>query len=176
MRVFSFAGPHGIGKTTLINSLNFGDIPVAKFVNFDVSDYDGERGQIDRLNKYYRVLRSVAELDGSDFVVLLDRSPYDFYPYAEYRGVIEKIEDDILQLIEVYESLNPTTIILVEPYDYVFVNITNRNRAYVKEEIEMLDYVYERFYSFDFVNSIRGNFLRLRMDAVEPTIRHLLED
>lgn len=175
MRVFSFAGPHGIGKTTLIKSLNLGEVPVARYTNFDLSPYDGAEGQIDRIGKYFAVLRSAAELERTDFVVLLDRSPYDFYPYAEYRGVLDKVEPKIKELIDAYESLNPMTVILVEPYDYIELNIMKRRREYAKEELDMLADIYDKFYSFEFVGRIKGDFIRVRSDDVIRIISEVLD-
>lgn len=178
MRVVAISGPHGVGKTTLVNAVPPLDKPTVKFVDFDVVGIEnGYEAQLKRLRLYEKVLQSIDALADTDFVVLLDRSPYDFYPYID-KVVHDKVARRTLfayadQLVEEYESYSPYTVILVEPMDYVSLNIITRGRS-IDDEEALLKSVYDEFYKLDFARRIKGRFSRTRSDAALKIIKKFI--
>lgn len=177
MSIISFSGPHGSGKTTLINRMLLSEKPdafinnefeidfIKEFPSFsELSNF--ERSLIRLYHRYYVFQRNLTLKNQDDHkIILISRGIYDSIAYIEtyYRlGIILQHEYDILH--NVYSNIQymPKTIILIPPVEVIMKRLGKRRNEKVRVK---RDRIFSHEDTIEFVTMMHDIFEKFRDDV-----------
>lgn len=177
MSIISFSGPHGSGKTTLINKMLFSkkfnafidnefEIDfLAKFPSFSkLSNF--ERSLIRLYHRYY-IYQSNLMLEKQDEhkITLISRGIYDSIAYIEtyHRlGIMLQHEYDILH--NIYSNIKdmPRTVILNPPVEVIMKRLEKRRSEKVRVK---RDHIFSHEDAIEFVTMMHDIFEKFQDDV-----------
>ncbi len=159
-----FDGVHGVGKTTLVNSLKMNGLKVIKLLNIDLPPkLKGTvfEQQLTRINFFKEMINN--SVSNKDSLVLVDRSTISLRVYGEYFNSVGLISDDelmiILKGVDELDKVVPAgrKLLLEAPVNLVLNNIKFRGRS----DFELNnDYVNGVINGFNKYKSLFNNVLR----------------
>jgi len=177
--IIFICGPHGCGKTTLINDIKL-DKPMAKVINLDMSERvllnnPGSSNQFLRHELYFQTMREIVKLP-SEYIILVDRAPVSLTIYDRTlkeigvygdRELKELVRDYDKKRIKFFDDLHNGnhrmyTVRMDVPIDTVIDNISKRNRDKSLREgdrkyLELVQRYYENENSWDLVLTNKTN-------------------